>query len=180
MFFLWFWGRPGRSMGWAHMQSVRAGAVETHFCVFACFLKNGFQKTSFWGPFWEPFSSKIAILCDKKGSKKRFKKRCPAKVKRLPIPMSGGSRTAPPMSLIVRTRNNNLSKKQQQLLISGSISESLSWNRSFLHPFLENCAFVVVFFSIVALTHHFLDCLSHVQGPWSDTPWAKARRIYYF
>ena len=41
MFFLWFWGRLGRSMGWAHMQSAHACAVETHFFVFAFFFKIG-------------------------------------------------------------------------------------------------------------------------------------------
>ena len=33
-FFLRFWGLPERSTGWAHMQSVHAGAVQTHF--FSC------------------------------------------------------------------------------------------------------------------------------------------------
>ena len=45
-FFLRFLGRPERSTGWAHMQSVHAGAVQTHFCVFAFFLKNSFQRFS--------------------------------------------------------------------------------------------------------------------------------------
>ena len=33
-FFLRFWGRRGRFVGWAHMQSVHACAVNTHFSVF--------------------------------------------------------------------------------------------------------------------------------------------------
>ena len=38
-FFLRFLGRPERSTGWAHMQSVHAGAVQTHFFSFTFFLK---------------------------------------------------------------------------------------------------------------------------------------------
>ena len=40
-FFRRFLGRPERSSGWAHMQSVRAGSNQTHFSVFARVLKNG-------------------------------------------------------------------------------------------------------------------------------------------
>ena len=36
-FFVRFLVRPERSKGWAHMQSVRAGAVQTHFSVFTLF-----------------------------------------------------------------------------------------------------------------------------------------------
>ena len=49
-----------------------------------------------------------------------------------------GSLTASLACAVFWTRNNNLSKKQQQLLISESISDSFSWNRSFLNPFLDN------------------------------------------
>ena len=48
-----------------------------------------------------------------------------------PIPESRSSWTATPKSKISRTRNNYLSKKQEQLLISESISEPLSWNGLF-------------------------------------------------
>ena len=46
LLFLRFLGRPEPSTGWAHMQSVHAGAVQTHFSVFAFSLKNRFQQTS--------------------------------------------------------------------------------------------------------------------------------------
>ena len=39
-FFLRVLGRRGRFVGWVHMQSVHACAVETHFSVFAVFLKT--------------------------------------------------------------------------------------------------------------------------------------------
>ena len=42
---------PERSTGWAHMHSVHAGAVQTHFFISALFSENTFQKTSFWFRF---------------------------------------------------------------------------------------------------------------------------------
>jgi len=38
-------GRFERSRGWAHMRSVHACAVQTHFSVFVFFLKKGSLKT---------------------------------------------------------------------------------------------------------------------------------------
>ena len=95
------------------------------------------QKCVFWvmlAPFWDHFGG----CWWKHGSKNRFKQRCPARVKRGAIRRPGGSLTAPLACAVFWTRINNLSKKQQQLLISESISESFSWNQSFLSPFLEN------------------------------------------
>ena len=63
--FLWFWGRPGRSMGWAHMQSAHDCAVETHFSFFAFFLKNRLHMTSFWFHVGSVFLSTITILSEK-------------------------------------------------------------------------------------------------------------------
>ena len=60
-----------------------------------------------------------------------LQKSCPGRLKRHPIPMSQGPWTASPKSKISRTRNNYLSKKQEHLLIRGSISETLSWNGLF-------------------------------------------------
>jgi hypothetical protein len=57
-FFLRFWGRPERFKGWAHMQSVRAGSIQTHFSDFVLFLKNGRQQTSFWVNFGSHFRPK--------------------------------------------------------------------------------------------------------------------------
>ena len=57
-FFLPFFDHPERSMGWAHMQSVRAGAVQTHFSIFTLFLKNGSPQTSFWVDFGDNFHQK--------------------------------------------------------------------------------------------------------------------------
>ena len=74
MFFLWFWGRPGRSMGWAHMQSAHACAVETHFFVFAFFLKNRLHMTSCWFHFGTVFLTTITILSEKRAPKNDSKK----------------------------------------------------------------------------------------------------------
>ena len=54
-FFLRFLGRPERSTGWAHMQSVHACAVQTHFSIFALLPKNSFQKRSRWVHFGSIF-----------------------------------------------------------------------------------------------------------------------------
>ena len=79
MFFLWFWGRPERSMGWAHMQSAHACAVETHFFVFAFFLKNRFHMTSCWLHFATVFWQKSQFWVKKRRSKNCFKKSDPPK-----------------------------------------------------------------------------------------------------
>ena len=91
MFFLWFWGRPGRSMGWAHMQSAHACAVETHFFVFAFVLKNRLHMTSFWLHFGTVFCQQSQFWV-KKSSKKWLKKRWPPCRKRVPMNKPGGSR----------------------------------------------------------------------------------------
>ena len=41
-------GRIERSWGWAHMQSVHACAVQTHFSVFDLVLKKGSLKSVIW------------------------------------------------------------------------------------------------------------------------------------
>ena len=74
MFFLWFWGRPGRSMGWAHMQSARACAVETHFFVFAFFLKIRLHMTSFWFHFGTVFRPQSQFWVKKRAPKNGSKK----------------------------------------------------------------------------------------------------------
>ena len=48
-------GLPERSTGWAHMQSVHASAVQTHFFSSARFLKNSLLMFSFWGVFGATF-----------------------------------------------------------------------------------------------------------------------------
>ena len=46
--FLRFWGGPERYTGRAHMQSVHACAVQTHFSYFVFSLKSSIQKARFW------------------------------------------------------------------------------------------------------------------------------------
>ena len=58
------------------MQSVRAGAVQTHFFVFTLSSKNSSPKTSFWVHFWTIFITNQNLEW-KEGFKKVFKKRCP-------------------------------------------------------------------------------------------------------
>jgi len=65
-FFLRFLGRPERFTGWAHMQSVHACAVQTHFSVFACFLKNRLPRTMCWLHFGSNVHAKLQILAKKR------------------------------------------------------------------------------------------------------------------
>ena len=71
-FFLRFLSRPERSTGWADMQSVHAGAVQTHFSTFAFFLKSSFQKTSFGLHFGDIFTKNYKF-----GVEKGFQKSLP-------------------------------------------------------------------------------------------------------
>ena len=64
-------------MGWAHMQSVRAGAVATHAFVFAFCQKNSFPKTSFWDNYGSHVCPKQQFLV-----KERDPKIAPKKVPR--------------------------------------------------------------------------------------------------
>ena len=57
-----FPSRPERSTGWAHMQSVRAGAVQTHFLIFTLLLKSSSQQTSFWDHSRSEFRQKSQFL----------------------------------------------------------------------------------------------------------------------
>ena len=78
-FFLRFLGRPERSTGWAHMQSVHAGAVQTHFFSFALFLKNSSLGSSFWVHLESNFLQKSQFWVKKRCSKNCFKKSDPPK-----------------------------------------------------------------------------------------------------
>ena len=76
-FFLRFLGRPELSTGRAHMQSVHAGAVQTHFFSFALFLKNSSLGSSFWVHLESHFPQKSQFWVKKRCSKNCFKKSDP-------------------------------------------------------------------------------------------------------
>ena len=149
MFFLWFWGRPGRSMGWAHMQSARACAVETHFFVFAFFLKIRLHMTSFWLHFGTFFFFNNHNFEWKKSSKKWFKKRWPPWLKQRTMTLAGGSRT-------------------------GSHYQELFEQETIGRAHVE--AIVRVFVWKCGLGWK-LNWTTKTNW-WSDTPWAKARRMF--
>ena len=149
MFFLWFWGRPGCSMGWAHMQSAHACAVETHFFVFACFLKNRLQMISFWIHFGSVFCHKITILKEKRAPRSCSKKGDPPWLKQRTMTLARRSLAAPLACAVFWTRNNCLSKKQQQLLISESMSELCSGMGSVWARNNNSCSFLSQFLSSV-------------------------------
>ena len=181
-FFLRFLGRPELSTGRAHMQSVHAGAVQTHFFSFTLFLKNSYLGFSFWVHFGSHFPQKSQFW-EKKGFQKIVQKKgaSPYANEELqwPMTLARGSLTAPPPS---RARFSE--------------QETIVWARnknrcSFLSPFLSRCPgmgyfwihfWKVVDFLMESETKKTSNCrsfclLSLSKGLWSDTLWAKARRI---
>ena len=72
--FLRCFDHPGRSKGWAHMQFLHAGAVKTHFFIFALFLKKSFPKTSFGVHFGVIFEQQFDFSVKKEASKTVSKK----------------------------------------------------------------------------------------------------------
>lgn len=168
------WAILGRG-SYAIRTRLRSRNTLFSFCMFSL---SRHLKESRTCPFWAHFYQKIRFLCEKRCFKNCFKKGCPVRLKRPPINMAGGSLTAPLACAFFWTRNNYMSKKQQQLLISESISEPLSENGLFLNPFWK-----VFFFLLKSETtkdkqlQKCLYLLSLSKGLWSDTLWAKARRI---
>ena len=165
------------------MQSVRAGAVQTHFFIFTLFLKNSSYMTSFGVNFGGNFDQKMQFWV-KKGLQKMDQKKGarPYAHKGLErtMTMARGSLTAPLACALFWTRNNYLSKKQEQLLISESISEPFSWNGLFF-DFMSEEMFIF-WWNLkqkrqVVANVFLLLFLS--KGLWSDTLWAKARRILF-
>ena len=162
------------------MQSVRAGAVKTHFSVFALFLKIASKRPHF-GFILEAIFLQNCIVWWKKGFPKSLQK------KGIPQRQSRSNKGLwtnpeapwqPPLACAVFWTNNNLSKKQQQLLISESISESFSgkWFTFWWH-FWKIVNFLMK--SETRKMNHCKSCclFSLSKGEWSDTLWAKARRI---
>ena len=88
------------------MQSVRAGAVQTHFFIFTFFLKIMSSKTSFGLHFGDGCLKKMQFLVKQK-LQKVAQKKCPDRLKQDSIPKSRGSWTATPKV------KDFLSKKQQ-------------------------------------------------------------------
>ena len=77
LFFLRFVGRPGRSTRGAHMQSVHACAVQTHFFVFSFFLKIWSLKGAHGVKFGVYFSVFVDISVKNGASKNVSKKGVP-------------------------------------------------------------------------------------------------------
>ena len=114
----------------------------------------------------------------KKGSKKLFKKRVPPHWQTTPYSNAGRLLEKQPRVRAFWTRNNCLGKKQQQLLISESISEPLSWNGLFLESMSGKL--LTFWWNLKQKREVIAEVFAHCtfsKGWWSDTLWAKARRI---
>ena len=72
-------GRAGRSTVWAHMQSVRACEVETHFSIFSHFLKTAPKNVHFGSILGTIFIGNLDFVRKKKMRKTGMKK-VPAQV----------------------------------------------------------------------------------------------------
>ena len=176
-FVLRFWGRPERSKGWAHMQSVRAGAVQTNFSIFTLFLKKSFQKTSFWIHFGGNFNQKSQFWV-KNGFQKMAQKGSAPPYANTGLWPSPEAPWQPPsrawfseQETTVWARNNNRCSFLSPFL------NSFPGIGNFWVHFLKNVHFSVK--SETKKTSHCRSCclLSLSKGQWSDTLWAKARRI---
>ena len=80
---------------WAHVRSVHACAVQTHFSLFALLQERGCQKSARWVNFGVTVGPKVDIWCENGGPKKWSEKGCPPRLKLTPIngsgaPWSGG------------------------------------------------------------------------------------------
>ena len=98
-----------------------------HFCTAS---KKQLPKDVTSGQFWEQVSSKNAILSEKIEAKTATQKKLKSKELRATIGEIRGSLTG-------RLTCARFQQEKQK----SDISESFSWNLSFLSPFLENFVF---------------------------------------
>jgi len=89
-FFSSILGHIEQSTRWAHVQSVHACAVQTHFVLLALVQEAGFQKNDKSVDFGTIFGPKVDIWREKWGPKKWSEKECPLRLKFAPINGSGG------------------------------------------------------------------------------------------
>ena len=92
LLFPWILGRTEPSTGWAHMQSVNACAVQTHFSVFACLLRKGLLKSPIWVNFLIIWCPKRDFSEKTEASKNTSKKGVPPDANKNPISKPRGSR----------------------------------------------------------------------------------------
>ena len=155
---------------------TRRRSPNTLFCFLSIFWEK-LPKECKLGPFRLPFLLKHRYFCEKRGFKKCFKKRCPPRRKQRTISKPRGSLTAP---LACKGFLNKKQQSEQETTKAadhcrscGSISISGCFLSNFLAEVVVRSWFSYVFWMKLLKTLK----LSRTQGPWSDTPWAKARRI---
>ncbi len=153
-------------------------AQSKHTFMFSYIFWKKLPKECKLGPFRLPFWLKHRYFCEKRGFKKCFKKRCPPRRKQRTISKPRGSLTAP---LACKGFLNKKQQSEQETTKAadhcrscGSISISGCFLSNFLAEVVVRSWFSYVFWMKLLKTLK----LSRTQGPWSDTPWAKARRIF--
>ena len=161
-------GCPERSKGWAHMQSVHAGAAQTHFYVFTVFLKSASGRYHF-GPVLEAtFHTKLQLWVET-SSFGNVSKKVPHLIANKEL------WTCPEAPREAASRAHFSNKKQQfELKFQKLLLDLMSCARKcclYLFP--------LQFVQIKWLKNE--ESMSRAHSWWSDTPWAEARRIinYY-
>ena len=107
-------GRIGHSMRWAHVQSVHACAVQTHFSVFAFFLEGAAQKMVKWFRFGFMFEHKCALGA-KKGTFKSDVKKVTLPREMSPYPRLAGL-AGPPLACALSKQQTMALARSQRLL----------------------------------------------------------------
>ena len=92
----------------------------------------------------------LTLFCEKSASENGSEKWCPPRVKQVPLPGPGGSRTAPLACALIRTRNNNYSNnsnKKQQLKQQLQVFSNNCRSCGYMSVFLQRSLFHVSFIS---------------------------------
>ena len=139
------------------------------------------------GSFWHMFLSITWFLCQKRGFKKCFKKRCPSRLKQDPIRRQGGSRRGSLTCALYRQETVVWAAVEA---LFEHLAEKSEMDSKWVQKNWLNCWIVATETDWVAENCWLLKTEANVEtesvetiaetnarGPWADTPWAKARRI---
>ncbi len=184
-FFSQFWGCTECSWGWAHMQSVHVYAVQTHFSLLCIFHKKGCLKSPTWANFGTIFSCKCDSCVKKEASKNASKKGVLLKSHE---PLFTGQEAPGEAASRAHCTDKKQLFEQQLKHCSRFLQKKVDWAQNWCEKLtgllnrgkqnwkgywnLLTVETRVETGSVETIVE------TNVQGLWSDTPWAKARRIW--
>ena len=136
-----------------------------------CWLRSKSVFLKIFFDFWCHFWFHLAPILRKKRSENRFKKRVPPCLKQVTMAMARGYLTAPLARALLKQETIVRARNVVRIRVHGSGFEKL----------IGNCCLgwlqLQMFQKKIEKTKR-VDVLSRGLRPWwSDTPWAKARRI---